>query len=90
MAILGNIDGIPVYTTIGEALAWAANNNQEGYHQHTIGGVVGYMGGTHHAAAVSGINPLSSAGGNGSNDTGGIIENDSASASQIPDDYTSY
>tara|TARA_Y100001938_G_scaffold139542_1_gene206545 strand:- start:34 stop:303 length:270 start_codon:yes stop_codon:yes gene_type:complete len=89
MAILGNIDGIPVYTTIGEALAWAANNDQEGYHQHTIGGVIGYMGGTHHAAAVSGVNPLSSAGGNGSNID--VNFNESAVAnSEIPDDFTSY
>lgn len=89
MAILGNIDGIPVYTTIGEALAWAANNDQEGYHQHTIGGVIGYMGGATHGNAVSGVNPFSSAGGNGSNINIDFNE-DEVADSEIPDDYTSY
>lgn len=90
MAILGNIDGIPVYTTIGEALAWAANNDQEGYHQHTIGGVVGYMGGATHNNAVSGVNPFSSAGGFGSNGTTQSAEDDSIEAIEIPNDFTSY
>ena len=54
MALLTTIDGIPLYTTIQEAIGWAANSGLNGYHQHTYKEQLGYMGGTSHAAAVQG------------------------------------
>ena len=53
MARVGIIDGIPVFTTIQEALAWAAQNGLSGYHKHSYG----YMGGTSHSKAVNSNKP---------------------------------
>ena len=73
MAILTTIGGQPLYSTIQEALAWAASRGLSGYHTHTYQGQVGYMGGATHSQATSSntnINNLpnarSSSGGNGS------------------------
>tara|TARA_R110001592_G_scaffold3593_1_gene20702 strand:- start:2659 stop:3138 length:480 start_codon:yes stop_codon:yes gene_type:complete len=49
MSILTRINGIPVYTNIDEALAWASYNNMSGYHIHKHMSVTGYMGGRNHA-----------------------------------------
>ena len=61
MALLTSIDGVPVYSTVAEALAYAAANNLVGYHTHTVlNGQTGYMGGAPHAPAAtpsSGFNP---------------------------------
>jgi len=47
MARIGSIDGIPLFTTIQEALAWGASNGLSGYHMHSYG----YMGGANHSQA---------------------------------------
>lgn len=52
MAIIGNIDGVPVFDKKEEALVWGKRNNLTGYHTHTIAGKIGYMGGTNHTAAI--------------------------------------
>tara|TARA_R100001163_G_C4989506_1_gene142606 strand:- start:142 stop:504 length:363 start_codon:yes stop_codon:yes gene_type:complete len=48
MAILTIIDGIPLFTTIQEALLYGSENGLEGYHTHTFKGKIGYMGGATH------------------------------------------
>jgi hypothetical protein len=58
--ILTTIDGIPLYSTIAEALQWAQSRNLNGYHTHTYLGTVGYMGGfSHNTATVANITTLS-------------------------------
>ncbi len=60
MALLTSIDGVPVYSTVAEALAYAAANNLVGYHTHNVQGQIGYMGGATHTSAAtpsSGFNP---------------------------------
>ena len=52
MALLTTIDGIPLYTTIQEAVGWAANNGLTGYHEHIYKEQLGYMGGTTHEMAT--------------------------------------
>jgi len=61
MSLITTIDGIPLYTTVQEALAWARSNNATGYHTHTYIGqfeqyteITGYMGAHDHAQAVGG------------------------------------
>lgn len=49
--ILTRIDGIPLFSTIDEALQWASNNGLNGYHNHNHEGKVGYMGGFDHSNA---------------------------------------
>jgi len=63
MSILTNIGGIPLFSTMQEALSWASANGLSGYHTHfhLIGGVnkyyqMGYMGGVNHSQAVA--NPV--------------------------------
>ena len=53
MAILTKIGNIPLFTSIGEALAWARLNFTKGYHTHTYRGKVGYMGGETHSGVVN-------------------------------------
>ena len=53
MAILTLIDGIPLYSTVEEALAYAATEGLTGYHTHVHQGQVGYMGGATHGAAAT-------------------------------------
>ena len=53
MAILTVIDGVPLYSTVEEALAYASVNNLVGYHTHVHDGQVGYMGGSSHGIASS-------------------------------------
>jgi hypothetical protein len=52
MAILTTINKIPLFSTIQEALAWAWQNNLDGYHTHKFEGKVGYMGGYTHSQAA--------------------------------------
>jgi len=54
--IMTYIDGIPLYTTIEEAEAWASNYNITGYHTHEYQGQTGYMGGTSHVEIDEAIN----------------------------------
>ena len=52
MAILTTINGIPLFSTVQEALAWAQQNGLSGYHTHGWQGKTGYMGGYTHAQAT--------------------------------------
>ena len=52
MAILTTIAGVPLFTTIQEALDWAAANGLSGYHIHNYQGQQGYMGGANHLEAT--------------------------------------
>jgi len=49
--ILTTIDGIPLYSTVEEALQWASNRGLAGYHTHDYQGQTGYMGGFDHSNA---------------------------------------
>ena len=49
MSYIGLINTIPVYSTPAEAVLWAKQYNLTGFHEHTLNGVLGYMGGTTHA-----------------------------------------
>ena len=49
--ILTTIDGIPLYSSIDEALQWGASRNLVGYHEHEYQGQIGYMGGFDHSSA---------------------------------------
>ena len=53
MAIIGNIDGVPVFDKKEEALTWGRQRGLTGYHTHDMNGVTGYMGGSDHAEATS-------------------------------------
>jgi hypothetical protein len=48
MALIGSIDGVPLFTTPQEAIAWAVANGTTGFHEHMFEGQVGYMGGQSH------------------------------------------
>ena len=63
MSFIGNIDNIPVFTSIAEAELWGSQYNITGHHTHTILGVTGYMAGTTHADITSAnltvvVNPI--------------------------------
>ena len=51
MAILTTIAGVPLFTTVQEALNWAATNNCTGYHTHGYELQTGYMGCFDHSQA---------------------------------------
>jgi len=53
VSVIVNIMGIPLFTTVEEALSWAAANGLSGYHVHNHQNIRGYMGGVNHATAVS-------------------------------------
>tara|TARA_R100000664_G_C2709388_1_gene106757 strand:- start:140 stop:358 length:219 start_codon:yes stop_codon:yes gene_type:complete len=53
MALVGNIDGQPVYDKIEEAVAWAKQNGLAGYHTHVVAGKIVYMGGADHSKAIN-------------------------------------
>jgi len=52
MSLIGNIAGIPLFTTIQEAEAWALASGLSGYHTHNLQGIQGYMGGINHQQAT--------------------------------------
>tara|TARA_R110001592_G_scaffold326162_1_gene606903 strand:+ start:667 stop:957 length:291 start_codon:yes stop_codon:yes gene_type:complete len=58
MSIITNITGMPLFTTIQEAIDWGRGRGLSGYHEHIVNGVVGYMGGATHAAAVPKANEV--------------------------------
>ena len=55
--MLTTIDGIPLYSTIAEAVQWASSRNLTGYHTHTYQGQTGYMGGFTHSTAINSNTP---------------------------------
>ena len=57
MAVLTIIAGVPLYSTVQEAVAWARANGISGSHTHGWQGQTGYMGGTSHSAATQAIAP---------------------------------
>ena len=67
MPVVQNIDGVPAYTTIQEALDWASQYGVTSYHTHIIAGQVVYMGGSTHdeitSAIRSGAGPTSGSSG---------------------------
>ena len=52
MAILTTIGGVPLFTTLQEALAWARSRGLNGYHIHNWQGQRGYMGGFTHSGST--------------------------------------
>ncbi len=48
MSLIGNIDNIPLFTTIAEAELWGSQYGISGYHTHTLLGQLGYMAGFSH------------------------------------------
>ena len=48
MSLIGKIDDVPLYSTIAEAVAFGSQFGLTGYHEHTLKGVRGYMGGVDH------------------------------------------
>ena len=53
MSIITTINGIPLFSTRREALAWARSNSLTGYHTHTYPGKTGFMGGAPHSHATT-------------------------------------
>ena len=53
MALAQNIDGVPAYTTIAEALAWGNQFGVTSYHTHLVSGQVVYMAGSNHDEVTS-------------------------------------
>ena len=50
MSLIKYIAGVPLFTTIPEALGWARKNNKSvDYHIHNYMGQKGYMGGANHS-----------------------------------------
>ena len=49
MSLIGNIDGIPLFTTRQEAELWGRQYNINGFHTHVLLGQLGYMAGFSHA-----------------------------------------
>ena len=52
MAILTKIGGVPLFSAINEALAWARVRRLNSYHVHYWKGQKGYMGGVNHSEAA--------------------------------------
>ena len=48
MSLIGNIDGIPLFTSKEEAELWGSQYNIRGSHTHTLLGQLGYMAGNSH------------------------------------------
>ena len=52
MSLIAHIDNVPLFTTIAEAEAWGDQYGLSGYHEHTVLGQTGYMGGKTHEEIV--------------------------------------
>ena len=57
MGLLKKIGGIPLYSTVQEAITWAERNGLKGAHIHRFDGIFGYMGGASHSITVEAITP---------------------------------
>ena len=55
MSLLGQIDNLPLYSTIEEAETWGSQYNLTGYHTHFFEGNLGYMGGDSHVAITAAV-----------------------------------
>tara|TARA_R110002012_G_scaffold50839_1_gene131500 strand:- start:41 stop:490 length:450 start_codon:yes stop_codon:yes gene_type:complete len=55
MSLLGQIDNVPLYSTIEEAEIWGSQYNLTGYHTHFFEGNLGYMGGDSHVAITTAV-----------------------------------
>jgi len=55
MSLLGQIDTVPLYSTIEEAETWGSQYNLTGYHTHFFEGNLGYMGGDSHVAITAAV-----------------------------------
>ena len=53
MSLITHIDSVPLFTTVSEAEAWGRQYGLSGYHQHTVIGQTGYMGGKTHTEIVA-------------------------------------
>jgi len=77
MSLITNIAGVPLFSTVQEALTWATANGLSGYHIHNWQGQTGYMGGENHLQAtgmpINSNTPPTGGGGttNGGSMTGG-------------------
>ena len=71
MSLVQNIDGIPAYTTIQEALNWGSQYGIITYHTHLIAGEVAYMAGATHDEITSAIR---------SGNTGGSVSSGGSSS----------
>ncbi len=72
MSLLTYISGVPLFSTISEALDWGANRNLTGYHTHIYNGETGYMGGSTHPNATNQTNtPTTNSSSGGSSSSGG-------------------
>ena len=49
MALITSISGVPLYSSIQEALNWGAARGLDGYHTHIFQDKLGYMGGATHS-----------------------------------------
>ena len=58
MSLITTINGIPLFSTLAEALAWARSNNLTGHHTHTYQNKTGYMGGATHNQATATNTPV--------------------------------
>tara|TARA_R110001632_G_scaffold190671_1_gene311348 strand:+ start:39 stop:485 length:447 start_codon:yes stop_codon:yes gene_type:complete len=55
MSLLGQIDNVPLYSTVEEAETWGSQYNLTGYHTHFFEGNLGYMGGDSHVAITAAV-----------------------------------
>ena len=53
MSLITHIDNVPLFTTVQEAEAWGSQYGLTGFHQHTVLGQTGYMGGRTHSEIVA-------------------------------------
>tara|TARA_A100000172_G_scaffold51427_3_gene32362 strand:- start:147 stop:398 length:252 start_codon:yes stop_codon:yes gene_type:complete len=53
MSLITHIDNVPLFTTIAEAETWGDQYGLTGYHEHTVLGQTGYMGGVTHSQIVA-------------------------------------
>ena len=54
MALITSIGGVPLFSTVQEALNWGSLRELDGYHAHTFQNQIGYMGGvTHNQVSVT-------------------------------------
>ena len=52
MSVIRFIAGVPLFTTVQDALSWALANGMTGFHTHVSQGQTGYMGGANHQQAT--------------------------------------